>query len=64
MASPLTAGCPCSEAQAGAPSTLHEAAANVNKISRLLAGSSDCPSVVRDGCVAAALQQHSLRCDA
>ena len=64
MASPLTTGCSCSEAQAGPPKRLHEAAAAVNKISRLLAGGSGCPSTVRDACAAAALQMQRLRCDA
>lgn len=61
MASPFTTGCSCSEAQAGAPRRLHEAAADVNKISRLLASGSGCPSEVRGACAAAALQLHSLR---
>ena len=61
MASPLTTGWSCSEAQAGAPRRLHEAAADVNKISRLLAGGFGCPSAVRDACAAATLLLHSLR---
>ena len=61
MASPLTTGRSCSEAQAGAPRRLHEAAADVNKNSRLLAGGFGCPPAVRGACATATLQLHSLR---